>query len=510
LAALCRAREDDPDNLFAAHILAWENRWQAAEAAVFGDENAQLALRFAVYSLISAANPDDPTISVGARALTGDAYHGHIFWDTEIYLLPFYTVTWPEAAEAMLRYRSTSLPAARAKAASLGYRGALFAWESTDTGEETTPESVIDPKGRVVPVLNGKYEQHISADVAYAVWQYWLATDDANFLLDVGAEIILETARFWASRGTVEADGRYHIRGVIGPDEYHEGVDDNAYTNLMARWNIARGIEVAGILALRWPDRWRTLQTRLDLSAAELEQWQDAARRMYIHQNADGIFEQFDGYFQHDPIDFAQFPDRSLPIDVQLGREQTQRSQVLKQADVVMALALLWDEFDPAILERNFRYYEARTAHGSSLSPSIHAQVAARLGDTVLGLRYFQHAADIDIADSTRSEAQGIHIATQGGLWQAAVLGFAGVDIRADGLHLDPHLPETWSELNCALHWHRREICIEMIRTPLTVAFTMQGRPCDIFLGATTVHLEPNQEVRYQWDADAHTWMAKT
>jgi len=239
--------------LLAAHERAWADRWAASEVAVEGDDLAQQALRFALYHLISAANPDDEHTSIGARTLTGDAYLGHVFWDTEIFLLPFYTFTWPEAARALLMYRYQTLPAARAKAARLGYPGALYAWESADTGEEATPPYTVGPDGQVVAIRCGTEEQHISAAVAYAVWQYWQATDDRAFLLNAGAEILLETARFWASRATCEADGQYHIRHVIGLDEYHEGVDDNAYTNGMAQWNLERGLEVAQIVQERWP-----------------------------------------------------------------------------------------------------------------------------------------------------------------------------------------------------------------------------------------------------------------
>ena len=192
----------------AEHAAAWASRWQCSDVEIDGDAAAQQALRFAVYHLNSAANPADEHVSIGARALTGDDYHGHVFWDTEIFLLPFYILTWPEAARALLMYRFHTLDGARAKAARMGWRGALYAWESADTGAETTPDHVIAPDRRVVDVLCGKQEQHISADVAYAVWQYWQATGDEGFLLDAGAEILLETGRFWASRAQPEADGQ--------------------------------------------------------------------------------------------------------------------------------------------------------------------------------------------------------------------------------------------------------------------------------------------------------------
>ena len=238
--------------MLAAHEAAWEDRWTAGEVRIEGDDELQRALRFAVYHLSSAANPGDERVSIGARGLTGDAYFGHVFWDTEIYLLPFYTAIWPEAARALLMYRFHTLPGARssapAKAARIGCKGALYAWESADTGEETTPERVVAPDGVLVDILTGRMEHHVSADIAYAVWQYWRATGDDAFLLEAGAEILLETARFWASRAVPEADGRRHIRHAIGPDEYHEDVDDNAFTNVMARWNIARALETLDLL----------------------------------------------------------------------------------------------------------------------------------------------------------------------------------------------------------------------------------------------------------------------
>jgi trehalose/maltose hydrolase-like predicted phosphorylase len=296
--ALDRSRRLGWRGVLGAHEASWGDRWSCSDIEVEGDDAAQKALRFAIYHLNSAANPGEERVSIGARALTGDSYLGHVFWDTEIYLLPFYTLTWPEAARALLMYRYHTLAGARAKAARLGWRGALYAWESADTGEETTPEHIIGPNGQVIHVLCGKEEQHISADVAYAVWQYWRATADEHFLLDAGAEILLETARFWASRAQPEVDGHRHIRGIIGPDEYHEHVDDNAYTNVMARWNIRRALEVAALLRERWPQRWADLAGRIDLDDQEFAQWLDVAETLVSgFDSRSGLFEQFAGFF---------------------------------------------------------------------------------------------------------------------------------------------------------------------------------------------------------------------
>lgn len=458
-AHLKRLGADGIDRVMAAHVKAWETRWRSADVAIVGDEAAQRALRFACYHLISTANPEDERVSVGARALSGAGYKGHVFWDTEIFMLPFYIHTHPPTARALLMYRYHTLPAAREKARRYGYQGALYAWESADTGAETTPPYVLAPDGEVLRVLSGEEEHHISADVAYAVWQYWQATGDDTFFLQAGAEIVFETARFWASRGDFGPDGRYHILHIIGPDEYHESVDDSAYSNVMAQWNLERAAEAAEFLAQRWPERWAELAGRLDIHEDELQRWAEIARRMYTgFDPRTGLFEQFRGYFALEDIDLTQYAARTAPMDILLGRERTQRSQIVKQADVIMLIYLLWDRFDPAVRAANFRYYEPRTAHGSSLSPAIHALVAARLGDTELAARYFRQAAEIDLGNNMGNAAGGVHAAALGGLWQAAVFGIAGMQARPEGLIFEPHLLSTWRALRFPIQWRGRTL----------------------------------------------------
>jgi len=393
-------------------------------------------------------------VSIGARALTGPVYNGHVFWDTEIFMLPFFTLTYPEAARAMLMYRYHTLPAARAKAARLGYRGALYAWESADTGEEVTPTSVVTPTGELIRIRNGEEEQHISADVAYGVWQYWQATADERFLRDAGGEILLETARFWASRARREQDGRYHIRQVIGPDEYHESVDDNAYTNGMAQWNLEIGVETASLFAERWPDAGRELTQRLRLGAGETDEWRDIAGNMYFGvDQRTGVFEQFQGYFGLEDIDLAAYEPRTVPMDVLLGRERIRHSKVIKQPDVLMLLYLLWDRFPSNVRQANFWYYEPRTGHGSSLSTGIHAALAARLDRIELALKYFRETAEIDLADKMGNAAGGVHAASLGGLWQAVVFGFGGLSWSPEGPRFRCRVPKQWRGLRLAVEW---------------------------------------------------------
>jgi trehalose/maltose hydrolase-like predicted phosphorylase len=476
LEKLNRAKDLGWRGVAAAHEVAWTNRWRCSDVVVDGDADAQLALRFALYHLNSAANPADERVSIGARALTVDDYHGHVFWDTEIFLLPFYILTWPEAARSLLMYRFHTLDAARAKAAAMGWRGAMYAWESADTGAEMTPDYVVGPDRQLIAVLCGKQEQHISADIAYAVWQYWQATRDDGFLLDAGAEILLETGRFWASRAQPEADGHCHIRGVIGPDEYHEHIDDNAYTNVMARWNIRRALDVAAWLREQWPARWVSLSSHLGLHDAELKQWLNVANTLAtgLHPKT-GLFEQFSGYFALEDIDLKNYEGRTVPMDVVLGRERIQKSRVVKQADVVALLALLPEEFPGETGAENFRYYEPRCSHGSSLSPAMHGLVAARLGDTEMALRFLRRTAAIDLADTQASVDGGVHIAALGGIWMLTVFGFAGLSLRDDGIAIDPHLPAVWNSLAFRVQWRRRSLMISIDRRRQVVEATLEA-----------------------------------
>jgi trehalose/maltose hydrolase-like predicted phosphorylase len=502
--SLERARRVGWRGVLAAHEAAWVERWGSSDIELEGDPAALRALRFSVYHLNSAANPTDERVSIGARALTGDSYLGHVFWDTEIYLLPFYVATWPEAARALLMYRYHTLAGARAKAAGMGWRGAMYPWESTDTGEETTPEQIIGPDGKVIQVLCGTQEQHISADIAYAVWHYWQATGDDVFMRDAGSEILLETARFWATRARRETDGRYHIRGVIGPDEYHEHVDDSAYTNIMARWNIARGLDTVTALRARWPARWTELSGELGLDDTELEQWRQAAEALVTGIDPEtGLIEQFAGFFKLDPINLADYSGRTMPIDVVLGRERTQSLQVVKQADVVALLALLPEEFDFPSKVKNFRYYEPRCGHGSSLSRAMHALVAAHIGDAELAMRYFRETAATDLADTAGGSAGGVHIAGLGGLWFATLSGFAGLSMRSDALVLNPRLPPDWRRFGFCVHWRGRRVKIRIEQSGHRLAATVEeGEAMTLRVNGRAHSLRPGEALHTTYMPD--------
>ena len=437
---------------------AWAARWETADVRVDGNATLQQQIRFALYHLIGCANPDDEHASPGARALTGERYKGHVFWDTETFVFPFFVYTHPPTARALLMYRYHTLPAARGKARTQGYRGALYAWESTDTGVDVTPPFVINAAGERLEILTGSQEHHISADIAYAIGQYWDATQDAEFLMHAGAEMLFEITRFWASRVVQEEDGHLHIHKVIGPDEYHEGVDDNAYTNGMAREALRRGMETVDWLRTHHPQRWKELSGNIGLNEDEIAQWSHVAEGLVSNfDDTTELFEQHRGYFKLQPADLPKHEPRKQTMDVVLGWDRLTKTQILKQADVLMLLILLRDEYPASVWEANYRYYLPRTSHDSSLSAGVHALVAARLGDLTAAEHYFQKAANVDLDfEHGVTAAGGIHIAALGGMWQALVFGFGGCRLHDQDVTFEPHVPSHWGNLSIPLQWRGR------------------------------------------------------
>lgn len=467
------------DGLKAANRRAWANEWQRCDIAIAGDDRADLAVRYNLFQLLIAAPRNDDRVSIPAKSLSGYGYHGHIFWDTEIFILPFLTYTRPEIARNLLLYRYHTLPGARQKAKSLGYEGALYAWESAATGAETTPRWVTGPDGaELVRIWCGDIEHHISADVAYAVHQYWRVTGDDAFMRSYGAEIFLDTARFWGSRVHWDAEkAAYVIEDVIGPDENHEHVDNNVYTNLLARWNLATAFEVLAWLRATDADKAHALEVELDLGTARLEHWKDVIAKIY--QGYDPVtrrFEQFEGYFQLKNLNLPDLEPRSKSVQALLGIQAAQQVQIIKQPDVLMLLYLLENEYDLSVRQANWDYYTPRTdlAYGSSLGPSIQAAMAARLGDTQAAYAHFMQAALTDLNDTRGNSVDGFHAATAGGVWQTVVFGFAGIDPHmgkpAGGDALaHAHLPERFTRLRFQLILRGKPRVFDLVREGDTV-----------------------------------------
>jgi beta-phosphoglucomutase len=454
--------------LLEAHQQAWKQVWQDSDVEIEGDIQAQLAVRYNLFQLLISACPhitgdctDNSRVSVPAKTLSGLGYRGHVFWDTEIFILPFFTLTQPDVARSLLNYRYHTLDGARRKAANSGYQGAMFAWESAATGDEMTPRWSIleDPYAEAVRLLSRDLEVHISSDIAYAVWQYWQATGDDIWMRDYGAEIILDTARFWMSRVDWNAKReRYEICGVIGADEYHEQVNNNAYTNRLVQWHLEKAIAIYNWLQQNFPGRIGELDGSLHPTPARGLRIEATTTQMYIPKDAKtGLIEQFEGFFKLKDINLSDYEPRSRSIQAVLGMDETNQTQVLKQPDVLMLLYLLRDtpEVSTEILQTNWDYYAPRTdsTYGSSLCPSIHAILASRLGKSGDAYRDFMQSALVDLEDSRGNTADGIHAASAGGVWQAVVFGFAGIQLTNSAPVANPQLPPTWTRLKFKLNW---------------------------------------------------------
>lgn len=447
------------NELLARNQEAWRTFWEVADVVIEGDERAQRGMRFNIYQLRINVSDHDYRYSVAAKGLTGFGYRGHVFHDTEVFMLPFYTFVMPKVARNLLLYRYHLLDAARRKAASNGYEGAQYPWESTLNGEETTPVSIVHPEtGEVVPVLNGFIELHITASIAYAVWQYWQITGDDAFLRDYGAEILLSTATFWASRVEKnEETNQYEINDVIGPDEWHEHVDNNAFTNYMASKNILYALDALRWLALNAPEKERELGEKLRLTNQRISYWLDVAQHMRVPQvRQSGLFEQFDGFFQLEPLDQSKFKGRRDSFQGILGVEAVQKYRIIKQADVLMLLTLQRDQFDERTKRVNWDYYYPITDHdyGSSLTPALHVVLACELAYLEEAYKLFMKGAMVDIENLRGNTPEGIHAACAGAVWQAAIFGAAGLQISDEHKVItEPHWLNNWSRLAFSVYY---------------------------------------------------------
>lgn len=445
------------DKLFAESREAWESFWEKHDVRI-DTENVfdQVAVRFAVYHLHIMNKPEDSRLGVGAKGLSGEEYKGHSFWDTEIFLMPYYLFTNPRAARNLLVYRYHILNGARRKAKKAGYKGAMYPWEAAWIDDDEVCADIIGvdvETGKPMRVLCGEIEIHISADVAYAVWEYYTAVRDEEFMEKYGYEMILDTARFWISRCTwVEAKQHYGILNVIGPDEYKEEVDNDVYTNYMAYWNLKRALEILEVMP---KETYQRLDRILNLDSLRREM-KEVVEKLYLPEpNEKGIIPQNDTYLSLREIDLAPYK-RSESVGTihhDYSMERLKEVQVSKQGDLVVLMYLVEGLFSDKVTRDNYFYYEAHTTHDSSLSKCTHAIVANDLGMKEESYRFFRGAAQTDIGNNMKSCDNGIHSAACGGIWQCVIMGYGGVRIDKNELRIIPRLPESWKSLDFQICW---------------------------------------------------------
>jgi alpha,alpha-trehalose phosphorylase len=458
-AACSAAKQSGWDGLQAEQRAYLDDFWSHADVEIDGDTEVQQAVRFALFHVLQAGARAE-TRAISAKGLTGPGYDGHAFWDTEAYVLPVLDTTVPYAAAAALRWRHSTLPLALDRAAQLGLKGAAFPWR-TIAGEEC---SGYWPAGTAA--------FHVNADIAGAVIRYLNASGDEAFERSVGMDLLVHTARLWRSLGHHDGIGRFHIDGVTGPDEYSAIADNNVYTNLMAQHNLVAAADVAK----RYPDR----ADELGVDAEEAASWRDAAEKMHIpYDERLGVHPQAEGFTRHQVWDFDHTAPDQYPLLLHFPYFDLYRKQVVKQADLVLAMLRRPDAFTPEQKLKNFDYYESLTVRDSSLSASIQAVIAAEVGHLDLAFDYLGEAALIDLRDLENNTRDGVHIASLAGAYVALVAGFGGLRLHEGIIGFAPRLPQGLTRLAFTLMLRGRRLRVEVTQEKATYE-CLDGEPLDI------------------------------
>ena len=458
-AALAEARHTGWDGLLALQRSFLDGIWERADVEIEGDPSIQQAVRFGIFHTVQAGARAERR-AIGAKGLTGSGYDGHAFWDTEIFALPLLTYALPEAAAQALRWRHSTLPQARARALQLGLHGASFPWR-TIHGEEC---SAYWPAGTAA--------FHVNAAIAYAVTRYIATSGDEEFERTIALELLIETARLWRSLGHHDAHGSFRIDGVTGPDEYTAVVDNNVYTNLMAQLNLRE----AAALVEKHPDH----SSDLGVDPEEAASWRDAAEAMLIPYDEElKIHPQSEDFTEHSRWDFESTPESHYPLLMHYPYFDLYRKQVVKQADLVMAMHLRGDYFDPEDKKRNFDYYEGITVRDSSLSACTQAVVAAEVGQLDLAYEFFEEAARVDLDDIFHNTDHGLHIASLAGAWMAATAGFGGFRDHYGQLRFSPRLPSALTRVAFRLYFRGRRILVD-VGARHAVYTLAEGDPLDV------------------------------
>ncbi|WP_042142869.1 glycoside hydrolase family 65 protein [Paucisalibacillus sp. EB02] len=443
--------------------------WNKTDVTIDGEDQIQEAIRFNLYHLLQSAGQDGKT-SIAAKGLSGEGYEGHYFWDTEIYLLPMFTMTNPELARKLLHYRYSILDSARERAKEMGHKkGALYPWR-TIIGTEC---SSYYPAGTA--------QYHISADIAYSYVQYYLATNDKSFLKDFGTEVLLETARLWLEVGHYQHN-EFRIDAVTGPDEYTAIVNNNYYTNVMAKYNLQWAHKFSLLIQEEDPIYWQTLKNKLSLDDSELERFLSAANAMYLPMDKTlNINPQDDTFLQKEKWDFEGTPTEHYPLLLHYHPLTIYRYQVCKQADTVLAHFLVEDEQSEYVMKASYNYYEKVTTHDSSLSSCVYSMMGARVGYLDKAYDYFIETARLDLDNIQGNTKDGLHMANMGGTWMAIVAGFAGMRLKENGLYFRPQLPKQWDGYAFHIQYHGQLLMIRNQKDSFIVEL-LSGDQVDLYI----------------------------
>ena len=492
---------------FERHARAWDELWGVCDVRVPKDDRVQLLLRLHISHVLQVCSPHTADLDAGvpARGLNGEAYRGHIFWD-ELYIYPFLNFRLPEITRSLLMYRYRRMDEARAAASAAGYEGAMFPWQSGSDGQEETQTVHLNPKsGKWEPDLSHN-QRHVSADIFYNIWRYYEATGDFEFLLDHGAEMMLEIARFWSSIAHFNPErGRYEIHGVMGPDEFHEkypdseeeGLRNNAYTNVMVAWLSERALGVLDLLPERHSE---ALRAKIGLTEEEVRTWEEMSRRMFVPFHGDGLISQFEGYEDLEDLDWDHYRERYGNIQrldriLRAEGDDPDKYKLTKQADAVLLFFLfpedelkgllecLGYDYTPEMVRRNTEYYDRRTSHGSTLSFIAHAGILAEIDPRSSWDRYMV-ALESDVGDVQGGTTQeGIHMGVMAGTLDLIQRGYLGTDIREGALHFDPKPVGNLDGLSFPMRFRGTPLQIGLEGDRLTVAAQAGGPPVEVRVG---------------------------
>ena len=461
------------DEAINEHIKSWNQVWAGLDIEIEGDVETQQGIRFCMFQLYQTNNGHDPANNVGAKGLTGEVYSGHTFWDTEIYCLPFYLFTNPLAAKNMLLFRHRTLSQAKEWSIEQNCKGACYPMETID-GRESCPVW-----------WHGNLEIHVPGAVGYGIWHYHKITGDNDFLFREGVEMLIEICRFYASRGNWRQDG-YGFYGVMGPDEFHTFINNNYYTNLLARKLFIFTTEIIeksgeNIVINNLPEKGETTE------------WKEMAEKMILPGNDEsGIYEQHEGYFLLPHLDISSVPADEFPLYQNWTLPRIYRYDMIKQPDVLMALLLFNNDYSPDEKKSNYEYYEQRCIHESSLSPSVHSILAAEIGKMDDAHSFFEFATRLDLDNYNRNTAEGLHITSMAAAWSNIVYGFGGMRSDGDILSFSPSIPDNWKKYSFSIIYKGANITVEV--TPGKAIFNSSGTPGPVKISVNRRVVQLTQE----------------
>lgn len=466
--SLAKAKKAGFEAMLERQADAWQARWQLADIEIEGDPKAQQAMRFNIYQLIQTASTSDEHVSIGARGIMHSRYKGCYFWDTEIFMVPFFIMTRPDLARNLLMYRYHTLEGARRNAAAQNLEGARYAWMSSIDGREQCESWDI-----------GLCEVHITADVAYAINFYYEATNDLAFMQDCGLEILIETARYWCSRFTYDKQSdRYNLLFVKGPNEYGGVTCNNTFTVMMALHNLKIADSFVSLMKETDPQKYRILCDKIGFEESEILLWEELGQKAIIlYMPERHLYIEDENYFKTEPLDIKSLKEGAAPLYKKICFDRLQRYRVLKQSDIILLMLLLPDQFTATEKKAAWEEYEPVTTHDSSLSFGTHAEMASLLDYKRSAMDYFLKSVGIDLYDlMSNTGREGLHFASMGASWQAAVKGFAGFQIRKGRIDLNPKLPAAWQRMALRIQFQGCVLKLDIRQEATTVSLESGAR----------------------------------